>query len=349
MSRPLSLLDLTPIVVGASAGEAVETSVDLAVLADRLGYHRVWYAEHHNSPGLASGAPEIMIEHVASRTSRLRVGAGGVMLPNHAPLKIAETFRLLEALHPGRIDLGLGRAPGTDTITAFAMRRSAEKLTGDDYPELLAELLAFDDAAFPADHPFRTIRPVPVDTRLPPVWLLGSSDFSARLAAETGLGFAFAAHINGRGAVPALRDYRASFVPSARYSEPWAILTVSVTVGETTEHAQELSLVNDLLLLRLRSGQLGAYPTLEEAKRYPFTAAERQMIDSMPMRSIVGDAAEVHRQVSDLADRAKANEVMITTFLPEPEDRRRMIVEMARVFELREGWSPAETTEPVAS
>jgi luciferase family oxidoreductase group 1 len=345
LPRPLSLLDLTPIVSGTSAGEAVQTSVDLAMLADRLGYHRVWYAEHHNSPGLASGAPEIMIEHVASRTSRLRVGAGGVMLPNHAPLKIAETFRLLEALHPGRIDLGLGRAPGTDTITAFAMRRSAEAITGDDYPELLAELLAFDDGAFPADHPFRTIRPVPVDTRLPPVWLLGSSDFSARLAAVSGLGFAFAAHINARGAVPALRDYRQSFVPSARYPEPWAILTVSATVGETPEHAQELSLVNDLLLLRLRSGQLGSYPTLDEARNHPFTAAERQMIASMPMRSIVGDAAEVHRQISDLADRSEADEVMITTFLPEPHDRQRMIVDMARVFELNEEWSPANTND----
>ncbi|MGH2615284.1 MAG: LLM class flavin-dependent oxidoreductase [Thermomicrobiales bacterium] len=349
MTRPLSLLDLTPIVAGSTAGEAVQTSVELAVLADRIGFHRVWYAEHHNSPGLASGAPEIMIEHIASRTSRLRVGAGGVMLPNHAPLKIAETFRLLEALHPGRIDLGLGRAPGTDTVTAFAMRRSAEALTADDYPEQLAELLAFDDGAFPADHPFRTIRPVPVDTRLPPVWLLGSSDFSGRLAAEAGLGFAFAAHINPRGAVPAMHDYRQSFAPSERYAQPWAILTVSVTVGETPEHARELSLINDLLLLRLRSGQLGAYPTLAEAKAYAFTAAERQMIASMPMRSIVGDAEGVYRQVTDLADRTEADEVMVTTFLPEPEDRRRMIAEMARMFDLEAGWSPAEAVEVVAS
>ena len=341
MSRPLSLLDLTPIVAGSTSGEAVRASVDLAVLADRLGYHRVWYAEHHNAPGLASGAPEIMIEHVASRTSRIRVGAGGVMLPNHAPLKIAETFRLLEALHPGRIDLGLGRAPGTDTITAFAMRRSAEAMTADDYPEKLAELLAFDDGAFPADHPFRAIRPVPVDTRLPPVWLLGSSDFSARLAAEAGLGFAFAAHINARGAVPALRDYRASFVPSPRYPEPWGILTVSVTIGETADHARELSLINDLLLLRLRSGQLGTYPTLAEAKAYPFSAAERQVIASMPMRSIVGDAEAVRREIGDLAERAGADEVMVTTFLPEPDDRRRMIEAVAREFELEEGWSPA--------
>lgn len=346
MPRPLSLLDLTPIVSGSSSTLAVQASVELAILADRLGYHRVWYAEHHNSPGLASGAPEIMIEHVASRTSRVRVGAGGVMLPNHAPLKIAETFRLLEALHPGRIDLGLGRAPGTDTITAFAMRRSADALTADDYPAQLAELLAFDDGAFPADHPFRTIRPVPVDTQLPPLWLLGSSDFSARLAADAGLGFAFAAHINLRGAVSALRDYRASFIPSTRYAQPWAILTVSVTVGETAEHARELSLINDLLLLRLRSGQLGTYPTLDEAKRYAFSAAERKMIRAMPMRSIVGDAAEVHRQIVDLADHAEADEVMVTTFLPEAHDRRRMIADLAPLFGLREGWTPADTVVP---
>ena len=331
---PLSILDLTPIPAGSSTGDALREAVELAILADRLGYERVWYAEHHNSPGLASGAPEIMIGHIAGQTTAIRVGAGGVMLPNHAPLKIAETFRLLEALHPGRIDLGLGRAPGTDTLTAFAMRRSQEALSADNYPELLAELIAFDDGAFPADHPFRAIRPVPVDTMLPPLWLLGSSGFSARLAAEAGLGFAFAAHINGRDAVAALRDYRASFVPSARYPEPRAILTVSVTVGETPDHARELSLVNDLLLLRLRTGQLGAYPSLDEAKRYQFTAAERGLIASMPMRSLVGDVAGVHRQIVDLVDRAEADEVMVTTFLAEPADRRRMVASLAEAFGL---------------
>lgn len=339
MSRPLSLLDLTQITSGSTASEAIQRSVDLAILADQLGYYRVWYAEHHNSPGLASGTPELMIEHVASRTSRLRVGAGGVMLPNHAPLRVAEAFRLLEAMHPGRIDLGLGRAPGTDTITAYAMRRSREALTGDDYPELLTELLAFDGGAFPGDHPFRSVRPVPVDTALPPIFLLGSSDFSARLAGETGLGYAYAAHINGRGAVPAMLDYRDSFRPSERYREPYAILTVSVTVGETSAHAQELSLVNDLLLLRLRSGRLGTYPTLEEAKAYQFSEAERQMIASMGMRSFVGNAAEVFQQVNDLAERTQADEVMITTFLPELHDRKRMIMEMARQFAVQEGWS----------
>jgi luciferase family oxidoreductase group 1 len=249
-------------------------------------------------------------------------------------LKIAETFRLLEALHPGRIDLGLGRAPGTDTLTAFAMRRSREAMTAEDYPEQLAELLAYDDEAFPADHPFAAIRAVPVDVSLPPIWLLGSSAFSARLAAGVGLGFAFAAHINFAGAVEALRDYRASFVPSARYPEPRSILTVSVTVGETAEQAQEFSLINDLLRLRLRTGRFGRYPTLAEAKAYPFTEAERTAIAAMPMRSLVGTAAEVRDQIDDLAERSHADEVMITTFLAELEDRRRTIVALAAAFDL---------------
>jgi luciferase family oxidoreductase group 1 len=335
MDSFVSLLDLTPIASGSSSAQAVGDSVDLALLAERLGYHRVWYAEHHNSPGLASAAPEIMIEHIASRTTHLRVGSGGVMLPNHSPLRIAETFRLLEALHPGRIDLGLGRAPGTDTLTAFAMRRSREAMTADDYPEQLGELLAFDDAAFPVDHPFHSIQTMPTDTKLPPLWLLGSSDFSAHLAARAGLGYAFAAHINGAGAIPALRAYKQGFVPSERYPEPWSILTVSVTVGETTEHARELSLVNDLLILRLRTGRRGTYPTLEEAKRYRFTPAERDLIASMPMRSIVGDAAEVHCQVVDLVARSLADEVMLTTFLAERGDRQRMVEAMAEAFSLR--------------
>jgi luciferase family oxidoreductase group 1 len=346
--RPLSILDLTPIVSGSSARQALIESTKLAQLADRLGYARLWFAEHHNTAGLASGSPEIMIAHVAALTQRIRIGAGGVMLPNHAPLRIAEAFRLLEALHPGRIDLGLGRAPGTDTLTAFAMRRSREAMTADDYPEQLAELLAFDDAAFPVDHPFRAIRPVPVDTRLPPLWLLGSSDFSAQLAAQAGLGYAFAAHINARSAVSAMRAYRTEFVPSSRYPQPRSILTVSVTIGETAEHAAELSLINDLLLVRLRTGQLGTHPTLEEAKRYQFSHAEREMIEAMGMRSLVGDVASVKLQVDDLADRCQADEVMVTTFLPEFADRHRAIVELARAYDLGQGTTPADLAELVA-
>jgi luciferase family oxidoreductase group 1 len=343
VTRPLSLLDLTPIASGSSPEQALRDSADLAALADRLGYHRLWYAEHHNTAGLASAAPEVMIGHIADLTTRIRVGSGGVMLPNHSPLKIAETFRLLEALHPGRIDLGLGRAPGTDTLTAFAMRRSREAMTAEDYPEQLAELIAYDDEAFPAGHPFAAIRAVPVDVALPPIWLLGSSAFSAKLAAQAGLGYAFAAHINAAGAVEALRDYRASFVPSARYPEPRSILTVSVTVGDTAEHARDLSAIDDLLLLRLRTGRHGRYPTLAEAKAYSFSPDERAMIAAMPMRSLVGTAAEVRAKIDDLAERSQADEVMVTTFLAELADRRRTIVDLADAFGLpgSSGTTPA--------
>ena len=331
----LSLLDLSPIESGSTAQEALRNTVELAQLADRLGYHRVWYAEHHNTAGLASASPEILIGHIADRTTSIRVGSGGVMLPNHSPLRIAEAFRLLEALHPGRIDLGLGRAPGTDTLTAYAMRRSREALTGDDYPEQLAELIAYDDESFPDDHPFKAIKAVPVDVKLPPLWLLGSSGFSAQLAAEVGLGFSFAAHINFTGAVPALRNYRASYIPSTRFHEPWAILALAVVVGETEEHARDLQLIVDLMMLRLRTGQLGRYPTLAEAKAYPFTEAERAALRSMPMRSLTGTAEQVHAQIVDLVEQAQADEVMILTTLPNLEDRRRAVTTMAEAFEIR--------------
>ena len=336
MTRPLSFLDLTPIERGSSSAESLRGATALAQLADRLGYHRLWYAEHHNTTGLASSAPEILIAHMGAHTTHLRLGSGGVMLPNHAPLRIIEAFRLLEALHPGRIDLGLGRAPGTDTLTAFAMRRSREALTGDDYPEQLAELIAYDEGGFPAEHPFSKIKAVPTDVRMPPLWLLGSSDFSAQLAASEGLGFAFAAHINRAGAIPALRQYREQFVPSARNPAPRAILTVSVTVGETAEHARELSRINDLFLLRLRTGQLGQYPTVEEARDYPWSPQERAFLASMPLNYIAGDAAEVRRQVAAFADEAGADEIMLTTMLPNRVDRERAVAGLAREFGLVE-------------
>jgi luciferase family oxidoreductase group 1 len=340
MARPISFLDLTPIERGSSSAEALRGATALAQLADGLGYHRLWYAEHHNTTGLASSAPEILIAHIGAHTRHIRLGSGGVMLPNHAPLRIIEAFRLLEALHPGRIDLGLGRAPGTDTLTAFAMRRSREAMTGDDYPEQLAELIAYDEGGFPAEHPFAKIKAVSADVRMPPLWLLGSSDFSAQLAAEVGLGFAFAAHINRGGAIPALRQYRQRFIPSARLAEPYAILAAAVTVGETAEHARELSRINDLFLLRLRTGQLGQYPTIEEARDYPWTPQERAFLASMPLNYIAGDAAEVRRQVEAFADEAGADEIMLTTMLPNRVDRERTLVHLAREF----GLQPREAT-----
>lgn len=341
MIRPLSFLDLTPIERGSDAPAALRAATELATLADRLGYHRLWYAEHHNTAGMASAAPEIMVAHIGAHTRHIRLGSGGVMLPNHSPLRVIEAFRLLEALHPGRIDLGLGRAPGTDTLTAFAMRRSRDAMTGDDYPNQLAELLAYDENSFPAEHPFAKIKAVPVDVRMPPLFLLGSSDFSAQLAAEIGLGYGFAAHFSAASAETAMHLYRERFSPSEHYPAPYALLTVSVTVGETEEHARELSKINELFRLRLRTGRLGQYPTLAEAQEYDWSPAERALLESMPLNSLIGDAASVRRQIDEFAERTSADEVMITTTLPNLTDRARALTDLAREYSLqaREGVS----------
>lgn len=335
MTYPLSILDLTPITAGATSRDALQTTNDLARMADRLGYYRYWFAEHHNTKSLASAAPEIMIEHIASQTEHLRVGSGGVMLPNHSPLKIIETFKLLEALHPGRIDLGLGRAPGTDGITAYAMRRSREAISADDYPEQLAELFAYDEESFPADHPFRAIRAIPFDVRMPPVWILGSSPWSSALAASNGLPYSFAGHINGAGAASALRSYRANFVPSARLEAPHSMLAVSVTIGETPEHAEALNQINKLMLVRLHQNFADRlYPTLEEALAYQFTPAEEALVASRPLRSLVGDIDSVQTQMLEMAAETQVDELMVTTFLADPADRERMITSLASAFGL---------------
>jgi luciferase family oxidoreductase group 1 len=336
MTTPLSFLDLVHMEAGSTSARALRDATELARRAESLGYTRYWFAEHHNSIGLASGAPEILIAHVATQTSRIRVGSGGVMLPNHAPLKIAEVFRLLEALHPGRIDLGLGRAPGTDTLTAYALRRSRDGLTGEDYPALLAELMAFDTHAFPDDHPFRKIVVTPNDVALPPIWLLGSSGFSAQLAAQVGLGFSFAAHINRELAVPALHAYRKQFTPSATFPEPHAMLAVGGVVGETPEHARQLMKIAEVGFSHLVAGRPYQMPTLEEALRTEIDPTDRARAQGFLGNWFVGDTATVARDVRALAEEAGADEVMITTPLPNQRNRLRTVEGLAREWGLRE-------------
>ena len=232
MDFDLSVLDVSPVSSGSRGAEALQNTLDLARLVDRLGYRRYWLAEHHNMPTIASSTPEVMIGHVANETERIRVGAGGIMLPNHAPLKVAETFRVLEALHPGRIDLGIGRAPGTDPVTATALRRSQDGLGAEDFPQRFGELLAFAGDGFPEDHPFRSVVAMPGDVGLPPIWLLGSSGYSARVAGEMGLGYAFAAHFSPADPAPAMRAYRESFQPSEAFASPSAVVAVAVVCGE---------------------------------------------------------------------------------------------------------------------
>src|SRR5216683_6532067 len=215
---PLSILDLSPVSAGSTAAQALRNSLDLARLADGLGFKRYWVAEHHNLPAIASSAPDIMIGQIAAATARIRVGSGGVMLPNHAPLMVAERFKVLEALFPGRIDLGLGRAPGTDPVTSYALRRRQDAGGDDDFLERFQELLLFESNAFPEGHPFRSVRAMPQDVALPPIWLLGSSGYSAQLAAMVGVGFSFAHHFADHDPVDAMLSYRNQFKPRAAHS-----------------------------------------------------------------------------------------------------------------------------------
>jgi luciferase family oxidoreductase group 1 len=212
---PLSILDLSPVAAGSSGAQSLRNSLDLARLADGLGYTRYWVAEHHNLPSIASSAPDIMIGQIAAATAGMRVGSGGVMLPNHAPLMVAERFKVLEALFPGRIDLGLGRAPGTDPVTSYALRRRQDGGGDDDFLQRFQELVLFENNAFPENHPFRSIRAMPEDVALPPIWLLGSSGYSAQLAAMVGAGYSFAHHFADHDPVSAMLSYRAQFKPRA--------------------------------------------------------------------------------------------------------------------------------------
>lgn len=341
----LSVLDLSPVASGSTSRDALRNTLDLAKLADALGYTRYWLAEHHNTPLIASSTPEVMIGHVASLTKRIRVGSGGVMLPNHAPLHVAEAFRVLEALHPGRIDLGLGRAPGTDTLTALALRRSREALGAEDFPQRLEELLAFlgftvpqnngvRDGIFAEGHPLQQIRAMPDDVEAPDVWLLGSSDFSSQLAAQLGLGFAFAHHINPLPAVRALREYQDNFRPSARFTQPNAALAVSVVCAETDEKAELLARPLELTLLRFRQGRSAHFPSVEEATNYPYTLDDLQIIRYNRQRAFIGSPKTIRAKVGELAEQAGVQEIMITTMMHDHDDRRRSYELLAEAFEI---------------
>jgi luciferase family oxidoreductase group 1 len=334
-SYRLSVLDVSPVPAGSSSSDALRNTLDLAQLVDRLGFTRYWLAEHHNTPLIASSAPEIMIGHVASVTKNLRVGSGGIMLPNHTPLKVAETFRVLEALHPDRIDLGIGRAPGTDSLTAMVLRRSREALGSDDFPARLNDLLSFlNSEGFPENHPLRRIRAMPEDVPIPDVWLLGSSDFSAMLSAQLGLRFAFAHHIQPEPAISALRLYRDNFQPSEYLDKPEALIGVSVVCAETDQRAAYLARPLALTLLRFRTGKMGKFPSVQEAIDYPYSPDERAIVELNRDRSIIGSPSTVYQQLTHLADQAGVDEIMVTTMTHDHQDRRRSYELLANVFSL---------------
>ncbi|MER5425137.1 LLM class flavin-dependent oxidoreductase [Streptosporangium roseum] len=332
---PLSILELATVGSGVTATETLRASTELARRAEKLGYHRIWVAEHHGMPSVASSSPAVLIAHLAAATTTIRLGSGGVMLPNHAPLIVAEQFGTLHALHPGRIDLGLGRAPGTDPATARALRRHG--LDADDFPEQLAELTAFLDDAFPAGHPLERVVATPrsPETGRPPIWLLGSSGFSAQLAGLLGLPFAFAHHFSAANTIPALDLYRSSFQPSAVLDRPYAMIGVSAVAAETPEQALRMARSGGLSMLRLRRGAPQPVPTPEEAEAYPYSPVEKDFLDDYLSKVVYGDATQVRTGLEELRKRTEADELMITTLVHGPTARIRSYELIAQAYELR--------------
>lgn len=336
LGTPLSVLDLAPVSEGSTAGEALRNSLDLAQRAERLGFTRYWVAEHHNMPGIASSAPAVLIGHIASVTSAIRVGSGGVMLPNHAPLVVAEQFGMLEALHPGRIDLGIGRAPGTDQLTAFALRRT-RMLNADDFPERLGELFGYFDGDWPEGHPFARVTATPGLGNRPAIWMLGSSAYGAQVAGQLGLPYSFAHHFAPTGTDLAVRTYRESFQPTDAMQRSYLMIGVSVICAPTDEEAQWLSRSGALSFVRLRTGRPGRFPSPEEAASYAFSPQEVALLEERKASVIVGDPATVRDGLAALVTRTGADELMVTTTVFAHSDRARSYELLARAVGLEAG------------
>ncbi len=330
---PLSVLDLAPVGSGSTPAKALAESLRLAQLTERLGYHRFWVAEHHNMPGIASSSPPVLIAHLAAGTSAIRLGSGGLMLPNHSSLAVAEQFGMLEALHPGRIDLGLGRAPGTDGMTAVALRRTRD-IGGEDFPQQVVELLGYFHGDLPPNHPFSKIHAVPALGYQPAIWLLGSSDFSAVMAGQMGLPFSFAHHFAGGNTIPALQAYRDHFHPSEALERPYVMLGVNVLCAPTEEEADFLAGSGRLAILRLRQGRPDVYPTPEEAAEMQYTPMEKEVLRGWTANHIIGTPEMVRAGLEDLVARTGADELMLTTMAHAPEARRRSFEMVADVMGL---------------
>jgi luciferase family oxidoreductase group 1 len=323
---PLSILDLSPIPAGGTAAEALRRSRDLAQHAERWGYHRYWVAEHHGMPGIASAATAIVIADIAGATSTMRVGSGGIMLPNHAPLVIAEQFGTLESLYPGRIDLGLGRAPGASQATARALRRSLHS-DGDDFPEQLAELRAYF-------HPRagRTgVRAVPGEGLDIPIWLLGSSDYSAQLAGLLGLPFAFAGQFSPAYMQAALTLYRQRFEPSAVLDKPYAMVGVNVFAADTEEEARRLSTSHQQMHLNLIRGTPGQMPPPVDTMEDRWLPHEQASVEATLRASIIGDSEMVRQGLQAFVDSTRADEIIINSMMYDHAARLRSYEIIAQV------------------
>lgn len=314
---PLSVLDTSPIVQGSTARQALRNTVDLAQLTDQLGYHRYWVPEHHSMRGVASAAPAVLAGQIAAATGRIRVGSGGVLLANHSPLVVAEQFGTLEAFHPGRIDLGIGRALGGSKATAAAVRSEGER-TASSFADQLRELVGYLDP--PAD---ASVRAIPAAGNAPPVWLLGSTDFSAQLAGELGLPYAFAYHLQPAGITSALRLYRESFTPSKARQGPYLLVSVPVLVAPTDGEAQWLAGPNRLKVLSRKLGKSILLPSPWTAAEYAYTPEHHQTMEQLCGSNFVGSPDTVGKGIADFVDEHQPDELMVQTKVYDHADLRR--------------------------
>jgi len=334
MPLRLSVLDLSPVTSASPPSEALRRSIDLAAHVDTLGYTRYWLAEHHNLANVATTSPPIMIGQVAAATKRIRVGSGGVMLPNHAPLTVAEHFRTLEALFPGRIDLGIGRAPGTDQLTMAALRRRMEGAEQDDFVERLHELIAFGTDSFPDNHPFARVEAMPTDVTLPPITILGSSNYGAHLAAAMGLGYAFAHHFASYPAEEAMRIYREKFQASVWLDKPMAMLGVSAICAPTDEEANRIASTADLAWLRIMRGIRAPLSSPEEIDAMGLTEADHAQIRANRSRHSVGSPETVKAELEALAAACGVEELIVTSNIFDHDLRKRSYTLLADAFGL---------------
>ena len=318
----LGVLDQSPIRAGGTPADALAESIELAKHVERLGYGRYWLAEHHASAGLAGPSPEIMIARIAAETSRIRVGSGGVMLPHYSPYKVAENFRVLETLYPGRIDLGIGRAPGSDFPTSRALAYGSP-VGADYFPNMVQDLDGFLHDSLPTDHPFARIRALPKTDGAPPIWMLGSSDYGGAYAAHFGIAFSFAHFINPHGGEQVVHAYFEKFQPSLRLDRATANIGVFVVCADTDEDAERIAATRDLQRLRADQGRHGPMPSIEEATGYEYSAPERERIRYNRARTVVGGPEKVKAELLALAARYGVDEVVVITNVYNFADRLR--------------------------
>lgn len=336
---PLSFLDLVTVGEGQTSTHALRAAAQLAATAERLGYHRYWVAEHHGTAAVASSAPAVLLAHLAARTRTIRLGSGGVILSHHHPLLVAEQFGTLHALHPGRIDLGVGRGPGADRATARVLQHGTGDVTPDTFLDRVVDLAQFLDDDLPSGHPHEGVHAVPgvasaPGSGRPPIWLLGASERSAHMAGRLGLPFAFGHHFNAKEAVPALERYRESFRPSSVLDKPYSMISVTTIAADSEREARRLAGSGALLTLRVRAGRPGLVPTPDAAETYRYTESERHEVESLLSGMVWGTKEQVRQGLRELRQSTGVDELMVTGFIHGAEARLRSIELIAQAWGL---------------